>query len=41
MNEEQKIIKTFFYPLANNKEALELKNDAAILLKKKKNDNNN
>ncbi len=36
MNEEQKIIKTFFYPLANNKEALELENDAAILLKKKK-----
>ena len=41
MNEEQKIIKTFFYPLAGNKEALELKNDAAFLFKKKKNDHNN
>ena len=35
MNEEQKIIKTFFYPLANNEEALKLENDAAFLFKKK------
>ena len=36
MNEEQKLIKTFFYPLANNKEALNLENDAAFLFNKKK-----
>ena len=36
MNEEQKIIRTFFKPLADNKESLELKNDAAFLFKKKK-----
>ena len=36
MNEEQKIIKAFFYPLANNEEALKLENDAAFLFKKKK-----
>ena len=35
MNEEQKIIKAFFYPLANNEEALKLENDAAFLFKKK------
>ena len=36
MNEEQKLIKTFFYPIADNKESMELKNDAAVLFKKKK-----
>ena len=36
MNEEQKLIKTFFYPLADNKEALNLENDAAFLFNKKK-----
>ena len=36
MNEEQKLIKTFFYPLGNNKEALNLENDAAFLFNKKK-----
>ncbi len=36
MNEEQKLIKTFFYPIADNKESMDLKNDAAILFKKKK-----
>ena len=35
MNEEQKIIKTFFSPLAKNEEALSLENDAAFLFKKK------
>ena len=40
MNEEQKIIKTFFSPLAKNEEALNLENDAAFLFKKKKNDYN-
>ena len=35
MNEEQKLIKDFFQPLANNKEALRLQNDAAFLFKKK------
>ena len=37
VNQEQKILKSFFHPLARNKEALELKNDAAYLFKKKKN----
>jgi len=36
VNQEQKILKNFFYPLAKNKEAMELKNDAAYLFKKKK-----
>ena len=36
MNQEQKILKSFFLPLVKNKEALELKNDAAYLFKKKK-----
>ena len=36
MNEEQQIIKSFFFPLANNKESLGLKNDAAILFQQKK-----
>ena len=36
MNEEQKIIKTFFSPLAKNEEALSLENDAAFLFKKKR-----
>ena len=36
MNEEQKIIKTFFYPLANNKEALNLENDLLFYLTKKR-----
>lgn len=36
MNQEQQILKSFFHPLAKNKEALELKNDAAYLFKKKK-----
>ena len=36
MNEEQKLIKAFFYPLADNKEALNLENDAAFLFNKKK-----
>ena len=36
VNQEQEILKKFFHPLAKNKEALELKNDAAYLFKKKK-----
>ena len=36
VNQEQKILKSFFHPLARNKEALELKNDAAYLFKRKK-----
>ena len=36
MNEEQKIIRTYFTPIANNEEALNLRNDAALLLKQKK-----
>ena len=28
MDKEQQIIKKYFYPLANNKESLDLKNDA-------------
>ena len=36
MNKEQQIIKRFFSPLANNKESLGLKNDAAILFQQKK-----
>ena len=35
VNQEQEILKKFFHPLAKNKEALELKNDAAYLFKKK------
>ena len=35
MNNEQKIIKKFFLPLAKNKESLELKNDAAFFQKNK------
>ena len=35
MNNEQKIIKNFFLPLAKNKESLELKNDAAFFQKEK------
>ena len=31
MNEEQKLIKTFFYPLADNKEALNLENDGFFI----------
>ena len=36
MNQEQKILKSFFHPLAKNEEALELRNDAAYLFKRKK-----
>ena len=35
MDKEQQIIKKYFYPLANNKESLDLKNDAAFLKKNK------
>ena len=35
MNEEQKIIKKYFSPIAKNKESLGLINDAAIIYKKK------
>ena len=35
VNQEQKILKNFFHPLARNKEALELKNDAAYLFQRK------
>ena len=35
MNNEKKIIEKYFLPLAQNKESLFLKNDAAYLKKKK------
>ncbi len=35
MDKEQQIIRKYFYPLANNEESLELKNDAAFLKKNK------
>ena len=35
MNEEQKIIKKYFLPIAKNSESLQLLNDAAFLNKKK------
>ena len=35
MDKEQQIIKKYFYPLSNNKESLDLKNDAAFLKKNK------